>query len=144
MLTPPGNLRYTPIVWNCRTLNQGSPHHWKFSKVHTGPQFAHGYQSSINIRLYTKKCRKISRSLTHHENGHVRSMGQGETRYRKYKRLKLDDGQVAVLLPLQHMGTKIGMICLAKPGRQKTSKRKMFQYYATCATCTPDNGQAYS
>jgi hypothetical protein len=24
----------------------GSPHHWKFSKVHTGPRFAHGFQPS--------------------------------------------------------------------------------------------------
>jgi hypothetical protein len=33
---------------------QGSPHHWKFSKGHTGPRFAHGFQPSVYIRLYNK------------------------------------------------------------------------------------------
>jgi hypothetical protein len=28
-----------------------------------------------------------------HENDHVRSIGQGEARHRKYKRLKLNGGQ---------------------------------------------------
>jgi hypothetical protein len=31
--------------------------------------------------------------LQNHENEHVRSIGQSEARHRKYKRLKLGDGQ---------------------------------------------------
>jgi hypothetical protein len=29
---------------------QGSEHHWKFSKMHTGPRFAQSFQPSICIR----------------------------------------------------------------------------------------------
>jgi hypothetical protein len=31
--------------------------------------------------------------IQNHENEHVRSIGQGEARHRKYKKLKLDGGQ---------------------------------------------------
>jgi hypothetical protein len=54
---------------------QGPMHHWKFSTVHTGPRFAHGFQPYEGIQLY-------------------RSIGQDEARHRKFKRLKLDGGQV--------------------------------------------------
>jgi hypothetical protein len=32
-------------------------------------------------------------NLQNHENDHVRGIGQGEARHRKYKRLKLGGGQ---------------------------------------------------
>jgi hypothetical protein len=41
---------------------QGSAHHWKISKVHTGPRFAHSFQPSICIRLYNKIVQATSRS----------------------------------------------------------------------------------
>jgi hypothetical protein len=28
---------------------QSSPHHWKYSKVHTASRFAHGFQTSVHI-----------------------------------------------------------------------------------------------
>jgi hypothetical protein len=37
---------------------QGSSHHWKFSMVHTGLRFAHGFQPFVCIRLYNKLCRQ--------------------------------------------------------------------------------------
>jgi hypothetical protein len=37
----------------------------------------------------TKFCRQLVEVIQNHENGHVRSIGQGETRYRKYKGLKI-------------------------------------------------------
>jgi hypothetical protein len=43
---------------------QGSPDHWKFSKVYTGPRFAHGFQPSVCIRLYNKTVQATSRSHT--------------------------------------------------------------------------------
>jgi hypothetical protein len=43
---------------------QVSPHHWKFSKVHTGPRCAHGFHSSLCIRLYNKIVQATSRSHT--------------------------------------------------------------------------------
>jgi hypothetical protein len=41
----------------------------------------------------TKLCRKQAEVLRNHENEHVRGIGQGEARHRKYKRLKLAGGQ---------------------------------------------------
>jgi hypothetical protein len=41
----------------------------------------------------TKLCRQQVKVIENHENEHVRGMGQGEVRHRKYKRLKLGCGQ---------------------------------------------------
>jgi hypothetical protein len=40
-----------------------------------------------------KLCRQQAEVIQNHENEHVRSTGQGEARYRKYKWLKLGGGQ---------------------------------------------------
>jgi hypothetical protein len=48
-----------------------------------GQRFEHGFQPSICIQLYNKN----------HKNEHVRGIGKGEARLRKYKRLKLGGGQ---------------------------------------------------
>jgi hypothetical protein len=44
------------------------------------------------MRLY-KLCRQQAEVMHNHENEHVRSIGQGKARHRKYKMLKLCDGQ---------------------------------------------------
>jgi hypothetical protein len=41
----------------------------------------------------TKLCRKQAEVIWTNENEHVRGIGQGEERHRKYKRLKLGGGQ---------------------------------------------------
>jgi hypothetical protein len=41
--------------------------------------------------LITKLCK--AKVIQHHENIHVRNIGQGEARHKKYKRLKLGGGQ---------------------------------------------------
>jgi hypothetical protein len=41
----------------------------------------------------TKLCRKQAEVIRNHDNEHVRSIGQGEARQRKYKRLKFGAGQ---------------------------------------------------
>jgi hypothetical protein len=41
----------------------------------------------------TKLCRQQAEVIQNHDNGHVRSIGQGKARYKKYKRLKLGGGQ---------------------------------------------------
>jgi hypothetical protein len=41
----------------------------------------------------TKLCRQQAQAIKHHENIHVRNIGQGEARHRKYKKLKLGGGQ---------------------------------------------------
>jgi hypothetical protein len=41
----------------------------------------------------TKLCRQQTEVILNHENGNVRSIGQGEAQHRKYKRLKLGGGQ---------------------------------------------------
>jgi hypothetical protein len=41
----------------------------------------------------TKLCRQQAEVIQNHENANVGSIGQGEPRHRKYKRLKLGGGQ---------------------------------------------------
>jgi hypothetical protein len=41
-----------------------------------------------------KLCRRQAEIILNHENPNVRSIGQGEARHRKHKRLKLGGGQV--------------------------------------------------
>jgi hypothetical protein len=38
-------------------------------------------------------CRQQAEIIQNHENERIRSIGQGEPRHRKYKRLKLGGGQ---------------------------------------------------
>jgi hypothetical protein len=53
--------------------------------------------TAFNLRYVydyiTKLCRKEAEVIRNYENGHVRGVGQGEARHRKYKRLKLGGGQ---------------------------------------------------
>jgi hypothetical protein len=72
---------------------QGSPHYWTFSKAHAGTRFSHGFQPSVCIRLYNKLFRQQAEDIQNHDNECVRSIGQGEARHRKYKRLKLCGGK---------------------------------------------------
>jgi hypothetical protein len=68
---------------------QGSPHHWKFFKVHIGLQFANGFQSFISIWFYTTKlCTQQAEVIQNHEHEHVRGIGKGEARNRKIRGLK--------------------------------------------------------
>jgi hypothetical protein len=71
---------YTPAP-----AKQGSLHHLKCSKVHTGPWFSHGF--------ITKLCRQQEEIIQNHQNEHVPSIRQDEDRHRSYKRLKLGGGQ---------------------------------------------------
>jgi hypothetical protein len=41
----------------------------------------------------TELCKQQAEVIQNHENEHVRSIGQGEARHRKHKRLKLGGGQ---------------------------------------------------
>jgi hypothetical protein len=41
----------------------------------------------------TKLCRRQAEVIQNHDNEHVRGIGEGEARHRKYKRLKLGGGQ---------------------------------------------------
>jgi hypothetical protein len=41
----------------------------------------------------TKLCKQQAKVILHHENIHIHNIGQGEARYRKYKRLKLGGDQ---------------------------------------------------
>jgi hypothetical protein len=57
---------------------QGTPHHWQFSKAHTGSRNEHGFPLAV---------------ILNHDNENARNIGQGEARHIKYKRLKLGEGQ---------------------------------------------------
>jgi hypothetical protein len=62
-----------------RLKKQSSPHHWKFSKVHTGSRFAYGFQTSLyTIYDYiTKLYRQQAEVARNQENENVRNSGQG-------------------------------------------------------------------
>jgi hypothetical protein len=57
----------------------------------------HDMQISFQIpyvyHYITKLCRQQAQIIQHHDNIHVRNIGQGEARQRKYNRLKLGGGQ---------------------------------------------------
>jgi hypothetical protein len=53
---------------------QGSPHHWKFPKVHTFPRFAHGVQPSVYILLYNKISQATSRGHEKSDTDNVRGL----------------------------------------------------------------------
>jgi hypothetical protein len=54
-----------------------------------------GFQSSLCIRFYSiiKLCRQQADVIQNHENERIRCIGQGEGRHKKYRTLKLGDGQ---------------------------------------------------
>jgi hypothetical protein len=58
-----------------------------FRDLHTASDLPYVYD------YVTKLCRKQAKVIQNHENEYVRSIGQGEARHRKYKRLKLGGGQ---------------------------------------------------
>jgi hypothetical protein len=45
----------------------------------------------------TKLCRQQAEVIQNHEKEHVRSIGQGAARHKKYHRLKLGGGQLATV-----------------------------------------------
>jgi hypothetical protein len=49
MLAPLGLCSRQPSTEIAAPAKQNSKHHWKFSKVHTGLRFAHGFQTSVCI-----------------------------------------------------------------------------------------------
>jgi hypothetical protein len=71
-----------------------SPHHCKISKAHTGLLFVQGFKPFMCIQLYKKKSAQTrTEVMQNHGNENVRSIGQGEARHRKYKKLKLGGGK---------------------------------------------------
>jgi hypothetical protein len=66
-----------------------------------------------------KLFRQQAEVIQHHENEHVRVMGQCEDRHRKYKSINLAAVKITTvqvtMLPLYHKILKIFMICSVKP-----------------------------
>jgi hypothetical protein len=48
---------------------------------------------SVHYTVRAERSRQQAEVIQTHENANVRNIGQGETRHRKYKRLKLGGGQ---------------------------------------------------
>jgi hypothetical protein len=51
------------------------------------------FQHSEPIQTLTKLCRQQAEVIQNHENEHVRGIGQGEARHRKYNSHQLRGGQ---------------------------------------------------
>jgi hypothetical protein len=93
MLAPPGSLQQTTIYWNCSAWKQNSPHHWKFSKAHTGSRFTLGFQNSVYI-WYNRSMQAISGSHTKSWKWKCSQHWTRRTATQEiYKRLNLGGGQ---------------------------------------------------
>jgi hypothetical protein len=64
------------------------PRHTSIRDMHVAFQVPYVYDYK------TKLCRRQAEIIHNHENENVRNIGQGETPYRKYKRLKLGGGHL--------------------------------------------------
>jgi hypothetical protein len=51
------------------------------------------FQIPFVYNYITKLCRQQAEVIQNHDNENVRTIGQGEARHRKYKKLKLGGGQ---------------------------------------------------
>jgi hypothetical protein len=85
VLTPPGKLRQR--LQNSNTL-ANFPMFTPVRDLHMvfNPPYVYDY--------IIKLCKQQAKAVPRHETDHIRSIGQGEARHRKYKRLKLSGGQV--------------------------------------------------
>jgi hypothetical protein len=61
---PAGEFAADKDLLKLQCLQKSSPHHLIFSKAHAGSRFAHGFQTSVRIRLYNKIMQATSRSHT--------------------------------------------------------------------------------
>jgi hypothetical protein len=68
---------------------EGSPHPVNFPR-RTSVRDLH---TAFNLPYVSKLCRQQAEVIQNHENEHVRGIGQGEARHRKYERLKVGGGQ---------------------------------------------------
>jgi hypothetical protein len=92
--------------------------HWKFSKVHIGPRFAHSMQSSVCTRSHNKQksCNFVRLNFFALQD---KAAPDVENR-RGLNLAAVKHTTVHVTkLPLYHKLNKIGMICFAKPGLTK-------------------------
>jgi len=51
------------------------------------------FKISYFYDFFTKLCRQLATVILNHDNVYIPSIGQGEDRHRKYKRLKLSGGK---------------------------------------------------
>jgi hypothetical protein len=75
------------------STKQGSAHHWKIPRRAPVRDMNKAFNLPYVYDHVTKLRRKQAEVIQNHENEHVRGIGQGEARHRKYKRPKLGGGQ---------------------------------------------------
>jgi hypothetical protein len=82
----------------------------------------HDVQTAFNLPyIYdyvTNLCRQQAKVIQNQDNEHVRSIGQGEIRRKKYKRLTLGGGEAYDRSSCTI--SKIDMICFAKESRDSS------------------------
>jgi hypothetical protein len=66
---------------------------WNFPRCRPFRDLHTAFNLSYVYDFITKLCRQQAVVVQNHENEHIRSIGQGEARYRKYRRLNLGNGQ---------------------------------------------------
>jgi hypothetical protein len=55
---------HNPFIEIAAPAKQGSPHHWQFSKAHTGSRIIRGFQHPVRVRFHNKIMQAASRSHT--------------------------------------------------------------------------------
>jgi hypothetical protein len=96
MLAPPASLRQTAIHWNCSACKtKFSTSLEIFRSLHrfTICTWLSNFHTYMSILCITKSCRQQAEVIQNHENANVHNIRQGEPWHRKYKRLKLGNGQ---------------------------------------------------
>jgi hypothetical protein len=81
------HLKWQPLQNKVLRTNGNFPRFTSVRDLHAAFYFLYVYDS------IAKLCRRLLEVIHNHKNGHVRGIGQGEARQRKYKRLKLGGGQ---------------------------------------------------
>jgi hypothetical protein len=72
---------------------QNTPRCRKSSQAHTRPRVARSFQNSLPALVYNSIMQDKGRSNLKHVNRNAYAIGQGETKHKNYKRVKLESGQ---------------------------------------------------
>jgi hypothetical protein len=81
-----GNAINKTLRWFITTEMQSKSRCTSVRDMHVALQIPYVYD------YITKSCRQQAEVIQNHENENIRYIGQGEARFRKYKRLKLGGG----------------------------------------------------
>jgi hypothetical protein len=93
MFSRPGVCGRHPCNEIAAPAKQGSPHHWQFSKAHTGSRFAIGFEPSLCIDYIKDYAGNKQNSYKIMKMQMFATLDKAKPRLRKYRSLKLGGSQ---------------------------------------------------